>query len=484
MTGLEPYILALTLTAETAVGSGSYSPYYLVSNRHGVMDERANTAYTRACLEWKKKTHDWQLEAALDLTASAHAYHNVYLQQCYASATWRWLTMSLGSREETSMLRDFRLSSGSMAWSGNSRPIPQAKLGLNGFTDIPGLGGWLQVYLDGSYGHFLDDDYLEKEYAQYIADKTGYGRSWITTDVWFHQKKALFRTKPTLPFVFTLGIEDVVQFGGHTRNYIDPTLTDAKFNPSFGDFMRALIPVAGGSNSAGGDQSFIYGNHLGDINVLLEYQWGKDRQYRIGAYLEDPFEDGTGIRKGNGWDGLWGLEFHNQDQNAWLTGLVVEHLRTADQSGPIHWAPHDFAGQEVVTWMPGEATGADDYYNHYLYTGYSHFGMACGNPMLKSPAFNDDHYLRFVHTRVQAWHLGVEGCLFPDRLTYRILASTRRAWGTYMEPARDLERATNALVELTYHQPRWSVGASWAMDHGKLYGNNMALGLRFTYHVF
>lgn len=485
MTGIEPYILALTLSAEAAVGSGSFTPYYLVSNRHGVMDERANTGYTRAKLEWQQQRGEWQLEAALDVTASVHAYHSVFLQQCYASAAWRWLAFGAGCKEEQPLLRDQRLSSGQTVWSGNCRPIPQVKAGLNGFQNIPYLKGWVQILLEGSYGYFLDSDYLKEEYALYAADKTGYGRSWITTDVWYHQKKGYLRSRPDLPLVVTAGIEHAVQFGGHTRNYIDPALTDVNLAPKAIDFLRVLMPRSGGDNAAGGDQSFVYGNHLGNINVLVEYRFGAEREHRIGAYLEDPFEDGSGMRKGNGYDGLWGIEYHCANPDAWVTGVVAEYLQTTDQSGPIHWSPHDFAGQDIVMMMPGDATGADDYYNNYLYNGYSHFGMACGSPMLKSPAFNADHYLRFTDTRVKALHLGIEGCLKPQQLYYRVLASQRRSWGTFYCPAPDIVRGTSAMAELTYRQGKaWEVTASYAFDQGQMMGDNHALGLRFTYHVF
>lgn len=483
--------IELTLSTETAQGSGNFSPYYLVSNRNGILDRNAHTGYMRADLIWHQQVGTWQLEAAADLQIAAHANQSWYVQQLYASATWRWLNLSLGSREEKPLLRDQELSSGSTVWSGNCRPIPQIKIGTNGFVNIPYTHGWLQAYLDISYGRYLDDDYQESEFARYIADKSGYGRSWITTDVWSHQKRIAFRSHPQKPWVVTLGMEHAVQFGGHTRNFINPMMADVAYHPTLKDFFKVLWPSGGDSNSAPGDQSFVYGNHIGNINAMVQYQWGQQQSHRVGAYVENLFDDGSGMRKGNGWDGLWGLEYHRRNGHSWLNGLVVEYLQTTDQSGPIHWSPHDFSGKDVIELIANDATGADDYYNNYFYTGYTHYGMCCGSPMLKSPAFNTDHYLRFTDTRVMAWHVGINGEIWrasekdnASCLTYRGLLSTRRSWGTYEAPSMQVNDATCGLLELTYKQTRWNLTVSYAFDEGNLYGNNHAMGLRFGYRVF
>lgn len=473
--------LNLTLESEASVGDGDFSPYYLVSNRHGLLDRNSNTGYLRIQLEGDKRNGDWKTEGMVDLQASVHARSAVYLHQCYVATSWRWAQLMIGAREQQPYLRDFRLSSGNLVWSGNARPIPEIRLGIDDFITVPHTHDMLQVKLDASYGRCLDDDYLEDEYALYCQDKTGYGRSWITKGVWLHQKRMALRTNPQKPWVLTISGEHVVQFGGQIRSALVPELADASFSPKLSDFLRALLPISGGDNSAEGDQNFNYGNHVGEMSILLERQWGARQQHRVGFYLENPFEDGSGIRKGNGMDGLWGIEYHNRERNALINGIVLEYLQTTDQSGPIHWAPTDFAGQEVSTSMPKAATGQDDYYNNYFYTGYSHYGMCIGTPMLKSPAFNADHYLRFTDNRVRAWHLGIEGAY--SALSYRLLASYRQSWGTYFYPNPEVYDSTNALMELSWRHRKWQFTAGYAFDQGELYGSNHALSLRINYQI-
>ena len=486
-TGTEGFkSLTLDLSTEVSAGSGSYNPYYIVSNRHGIASPRPNNGYFRADLEGSLSKGSLFFNAGIDLQASMKAYSPFYIQQLYVEGVWKQtLAIMIGSRETNSLLRDQRLSSGSMVWSGNARPVPQLWGGTKGFITVPYTHQWLQISAGMSYGRYMDTDYQEDEYQKYLEGKTGFGRSWITTDVWSHHKHLLFRTNAEKPWYFTFGIEHAAQFGGHTRNSQDPLLSDADFSPSFADLLHVFMLSSGGSNSAVGDQNFKYGNHIGELTTQIEYQWGANNSQRIGLYGEDPFEDGSGIEKRNGWDGLWGIEYHNSAPDAWIGGIVLEYLQTTHQSGPIHWAPGDFNGQEVSSAMPQEATGQDDYYNNYFYTGYSHYGFACGSPMLKSPAFNQDHYLRFTDNRVRAWHLGIEGSLplNQEKIGYRILASHRRSWGTYYYPNPEILESTNAMLELNYQHRQWTMTAGYAFDHGGLYGNNQAFTLRFNYHL-
>ena len=57
-------------------------------------------------------------------------------------------------------------------------------------------------------------------------------------------------------------------------------------------------------------EDWVYGNHLGSMTVQLG--WNINKNHLVQVYADDPFEDGSGMRKGNGWDGLWGVEYTNK----------------------------------------------------------------------------------------------------------------------------------------------------------------------------
>ena len=72
------------LTAETAVGTGDYTAYQLVTNRHHILATRPNTAYLRGAVNVEHNfTPDLKLTSAVDMVASVHADHKTYLQQAY-----------------------------------------------------------------------------------------------------------------------------------------------------------------------------------------------------------------------------------------------------------------------------------------------------------------------------------------------------------------------------------------------------------------
>lgn len=66
----------------------------------------------------------------------------------------------------------------------------------------------------------------------------------------------------------------------------------------------------------------------------------------------------------------------------WLRNVVVEYLYTKYQSGPYN---HD----RTIN-IPDHLSGTDDYYNHGTFTGWQHWGQVIGNPLYRSPIYNDN----------------------------------------------------------------------------------------------
>ena len=80
----------------------------------------------------------------------------------------------------------------------------------------------------------------------------------------------------------------------------------------------------------------------------------------------------------NGFDGLWGLEYRSDHSNKLITGAVIEYIDFTNQSGPIHWTPNDRPGTPITS----HSSGADDYYNNYIYNGYQSRGLSIGSPFV------------------------------------------------------------------------------------------------------
>jgi hypothetical protein len=464
------------LSTETAVGTGDYTAFLLAANRHHVLGTRSHTAYLRGALNMEHQLNkDFLLSAVVDGIASVEADHKLYLQQCYLSLSTKTFSIEVGCREEKPVMRDEYLSSGSFVKGTNAKPIPQVQFTTNGFRTVKNTKDWLQVNFGAGYGKFMDSDYHEE-----LFQKIGSGNNRYSTDVYYHQKHLYFRSNPTKPFFGVVGIEHAVQFGGTYHVYSNGVLTTKEKPVNVKAFWNVILPI-GDSNYFENDaiEDWVYGNHVG----MMTYQvgWNISKHHMLQAYLDNPFEDGSGIRKGNGWDGLWGLQYTNKTPGRqYVRGAVFEFLQTTNQSGPLHWDSGDYP-EQIRYQIHDYVTGNDDYYNHYFYDGYSYYGMTPGNPLIISPIYNRNGSLLFPDNRVKAWYMGINGEI-TDNLSYLVKDFYREGWGTYNYPLPKKHYSFSALFQGTYRLGPWQFCASYAFDRGNNYGDCSSFSIRIGYH--
>lgn len=464
------------LSTETAVGSGDFTAYQLSTNRHHVLATRPNTAYLRGAVNAEHQlAEDWKLSGAVDVVASVHADHKAYLQQCYVNLSWRDFFLEAGARELQPVLRDPLLSSGAVAKGSNAKPIPQVHVGTNGFWTVPYTKGWLQVNADFGYGKLMDSDYREKQFY-----REGSGNWHYATGAMYHQKHLYFRSNPEKMFFVTAGIEHVALFGGKGYSIETGEMVVKEKPVNLKAFWKAILPT-GDSNYFENDalEDWVFGNHLGSMTVQLGWNINKDHQLQ--AYVDDIFEDGSGMRKGNGWDGLYGIEYKNKAAGRqYVRGAVVEYLQTTNQSGPLHWDNGDFP-EPIRSQITDLVTGNDNYYNHMLYGAYAHYGMAQGNALLVSPIYNKDGFANFRDNRVKAWHVAVNGEI-TDRLSYLVKGSYREGWGTYANPLAQKHHSFDAMLQGIYTTGPWQFSAAYAFDKGNIYGDCNTFNIKIGYH--
>lgn len=474
----------------TNVGSGDFAPYYFTANNHGVITQ-TNSVLARGAISHKMEREgvfSYGFAADIiggyqsateyqyyDKTSEEFTSHNLspssaWLQQLYAEARYRALFLTVGMKQHDSALLNQQLSSGDMTYSGNSRPTPEVRAGFIDFQDIPFTKGWVQVQGELSFSKSMDSDWMESHYNYY--------NSFITTNYWTNYKRIYFRTKPEKALSLTIGMQATAMFGGEYRKYSDGELINsASFDLSLSDFITSIFPIQGTGNSMIGTDTFYEGNHLGSWDIVWRYRLKNNSSIR--AYLQTPWEDGSGIGKLNGFDGLWGLEYtHHSDW--YINGVVLEYIDLTNQCGAIHYAPNDHPDSPIV----GEATGADDYYNNYMYNGYCYYGNSIGTPMIKSILYNTDGYLRITDNRIRGFHLGVNGTILPNQLSYRVLTSHRISYGTPFLPQIEIQNNTSIMVEGIYtpkQLPALAITAKFGIDSGNMYGNNVGAMLSVAY---
>lgn len=467
------------------VGDSELAPYYLSSNEGGTITQQYSALLSASLNHYMDIEKRFSWGAGIEVWggySSSTGYERnrgngqfeiqkqhparVWLQQAYVEAKYRSICAVVGQKYKSSPIVNGDLSSGDLVWSVNARPPVGVRAGFIGYQTIPFTKGWLQ--LNGEFGYFrqLDDKWLENHYNYY--------NQFIATGLWLHYKSLHFRTRTDQPVVFTIGAQSACQFAGTASYYEDGRLTySVKMDADAKAFFRTFIAGSGG-NGAG--DSFVEGNHLGTWDILLEYKLKKDRQLR--AYTQWLWEDGSGIGKMNGFDGLWGLEYRNKSNNSIISGAVIEYIDFTNQSGPIHWTPNDHPGTPITS----HSSGADDYYNNYIYNGYQNRGMSIGSPFVKSPLYNQDGYMRYRDNVMRGFHAAITGW-FSNSWGYRLMASYRKAWGTPIIPRAGSVDDFSMMAEVSCY-PKWmglGVRLQAAFDRGSLYGDNVGAKLSILY---
>lgn len=449
---------------DATFSTGQETPFWLVSNLQGLSSPKKNNGYLRlSAFHDMDTTRRFTWGAGVDVAVPWNYSSHFVIHQLYGEVKYRCLSAMLGSKEMWGCFNDPKLSSGNLMYAGNSRPIPQLRLGIFDFADIWGTRGWLGIKGYIAFGMFSDSRWQ---------------KSWVAPDskrtegVLYHSKGLWLRNGNTskFPLTFEVGIEMATQFGG--TSYENGKVI--KMPHSLRDWFKAVVPLKGDNTTPDGEQVNVQGNMTGCWNFALS--WLPMADWSVKAYFEHYFEDHSMLYIDYRWrDGLWGVEA-TLPANPFVNAVVYEFIHMKDQSGPILNDTNDKVTEQV--------SGNDNYYNHYIYSGWQHWGMGIGNPLTISPIFNADHQLMFRSNRLIGHHLGFSGQP-TTQIGYRVLLSYTRNWGTYRAPLETKMDNFNALAEVTWTPSvkklkGWQGTFSIAGDSGKLLGNSFGIGIRIS----
>ncbi|MBR0036347.1 MAG: hypothetical protein IJP70_01765 [Bacteroidales bacterium] len=498
----------LQQTYETQISlSNSKTPLWLNANKYGLSSLNHDNGYFRGTLEYNHNTQSkrWSYGAGVDLVVpvgyKSKGYKDSYtshiiIQQLYADIRYRNFVLSAGSRQLPLFLKYQGLSSGSQTLGINARPIPQVRLGLDHWWNIPGLHKWVSVMAHGSYGVLTDGEWEES-----FAKGSGYKYNKWTR---YHEKAGYIRFGNTDRFPLTgiFGLEKAAEFGGYLYHWggTDQNGYTAheklRLKSNLRSYWNALVP--GGSDTS--DKTFhnAEGNQLG--SWIVRFDWTTPR-YVIGLYADHFFEDHSSMffldydGYGNGADydtkkDFKFLLYELQDlmigidvkfsHCKFVNGAVIEFINTKYQSGPVYH-DHNIGNSDHIG-------GIDDYYNHSRLSGWQHWGQAIGNPLYRSPLYNSNGYIGCSDNRFCAWHFGLEGN-FLSPLSYRVLYTWQQGVGTYRMPFIHKNENTSILAELKFRMPEssslhhFNFLCSYGADFGRLLGNNSGIQLTVQYKL-
>ena len=462
------------------------TPLWLNANKYGLSSLDKQNGYARASVI-RPLSNDfdrrWGIGYGVDVAVPVNYTSKVIVQQAFVEARWLHGVLSVGSKEYEMELKNNQLSSGSQALGINARPVPQVRIALPAYWTLPFGHDWLHLKGHIAYGKMTDDNWQH----EFTGRKSKYADG-----VLYHSKAGyLMIGNPDrfYPLSLELGLEMACTFGGTAYAFHgDGSMIVRKGGVGFKDFWHAFVP--GGGDVGEGQYANIAGDQLGSWVARLNYEAD---MWKFHLYLDHFFEDHSqmlhidydGYGSGEEWNVKKDRRFllyHFKDfmlggelelkYGSWLRGIVLEYIHTKDQSGPIN---HD-----RTKGISDHVAGIDNYYNHYILTGWQHWGQVIGNPLYRSPIYNTDGTIEVKNNRFKAVYLGVNGSP-TEKLDYRVLASYQEGFGTYSDAYTHKRHNVSFMTEVTCHLPRkWSVRGAYGMDFGSILGHNAGFQLTIS----
>lgn len=466
---------------QTTLSAGDHTPLWLHSNRYGLSSLKRTNGYLRGAVERPLRVDSmrrWGIGYGLDIALAAGFTSTLVVQQAYGEVRWLKGVLTVGSKEYPMELRNPELSTGPQTLGINARPIPQVRLALPEYWKIPYTKGWLHLKGHIAYGMQTDDQW-QKDFT--------HCQSRYTKHSLYHSKAGYLKIGKEdgwYPVSLELGLEMACQFGGTAYN-VDEITPEVQSAHGLKSFWHAFMPLGSDATDAGWNNA--EGNHLGSWLIRLNFDF--DRWY-LGIYADHFFEDNSSMLhvSYNGWgegdeqsvkkekryfvhafkDWQLGAELKLKHAR-WVNNVVAEFMYTKYQGGPVYHDHTKAIGEHLC--------GRDNYYNHSLQTGWQHWGEVMGNPLYRSPIYNDDGTVRVLNNRFVAWHLGLAGDP-TERMHYRLLATWQRSFGTYDDLFRDPQETVSLLGEVNYRLPKcWLLKGAFGFDTGKTYGKNFGVQL-------
>jgi len=391
------------------------------------------------------KLFDWGV--SFEGRANLGQGSNLTLIEGYGKVHLGIFELRAGRSKKITGLCDTTLTSGSWSISGTNLGIPEVELSVRDFWTLPILG---QLFaFKGNFSHGWMGDL---RMARYILLDT------VTATSYLHQKSLYGRFgKPSWRLKLYAGFNHEVVWGDEQEYYLDDyTLTPAQ---------TYYYVVSGKRYSNGYIQDERQGNHLGSIDLGLEYEFSK---VRLIIYRQNFYDAGALAYLANIQDGLNGIVLHNlhrgRMKGVW-DKILLELLYTKNQAGE--------------PWSPQTGSPYEPYYNHGQYiTGWSYQESGLGTPFIGTRSYINENLAThpedyFVNNRVMALHFGVEGTV--KNLDYMLKASWSKNYGTYR--TTDEEQSTGIINPGEYGLFGEQVQFSSFMGVNRAFSNGLILGL-------
>lgn len=392
----------------TIISSGSTTPFLLRSNQYGLVPTKSGIGYLNISLNKdydslytiNKKLKRFGYGYGLEVHTNLGKSNQFLLPVAYAKIRYGAFEFYGGRRREIQGLVDTLGTMGSYIWSGNALPMPKLEISIPTYTPIMNNG---LIAIKGNFAHGW------------------FGKGDSVQNVWLHQKSFYARIgKPNWKVHMIGGFNHQVQWAGYPTKpfYDEPSdQTISRFSTDFTTYIQVISGVSlnnkgqGAASGAPVNEALNRaGNHLGSLDIGLHIGLS---HYKILAYRQSFFEDGSLFYLNNIRDGLYGLSISTE--NKIITKLCLEYLDTRSQGG------------ELFEWTP-ELRGRDNYFNNSLYRdAWTYKEQTIGNPMISTDRIQSLNTINYeypiVNNRLTAISLHIFYTLLETKLRSQLISS-------------------------------------------------------------
>lgn len=435
------------------VKTGTQKPFWLISNQGGRYHPDNSSLFgglyigseVRRQNDFFEPVEDTVRKLQVDYGVEAFNRYNgdydLRLQQYYADISWWYFNLQAGARKETFGNQYDPLSSGSLLYSENARPIPKVAVSSD-YIPVPFSKGYIEFKGYLAHGWFEKDRYTESPFL--------------------HHKNVYVKVGGDFPVNAHYGFHHYAMWGGVSPVY-------GQLPDGWNAYKKIFMAEKGDKeNAPTSEVTNSLGNHLGSRNIGLNYQ---EENFGLQLYWQTIFEDGSGKRWRNIEDGLWGVAYKNRKKSnkPLIERALYEFLHTTDQSGERHEIDGKIVG------------GNDNYFNHGIYSsGWTNHGYSIGTSLITSPVIDRKSSGQIMlNNKVIAHHLGIKGWL-TNNLYYRARMTYSTNYGTNNNPFEPAKKEYSVLTEFNYQlpeQPDWQFKMKLTADFGDMFGKNFGVYL-------
>lgn len=475
------------LTAEVelqAIGTSNHAvPFWFRANQGGSIP---NSGYSSSFIgkfgknyTKEKKKMDWMF--AFEGRSNASKNPKLLLIEAFAAVKKGAFQIKAGrAKDQTGLLGDSSLSSGSFAISGNALGIPKLEISIPDYTPLPFLGNFISI--KGNFAHgWIGTISVSDTIGAYHGTTIPIPSKSSKAKTFLHQKSLYLKLGyPSWRLKLMGGFSHQV-FWGDERKVYGPNFSLSSLETFF---YVATGKTYGNSNDIPNSK---IGNQLGSIDGGVSYDFDA---LNVTMFRQNFYDVGALSRLANIRDGLTGLAITNTKEikrDIFLKRLVVEFFYSKNQAGEV--------------WSKATNSGDEDYYNNYYYPqGWSYRGLNLGNPLItrkddaKEGQASDPHN-EFINNRVKALHFGLEASIKTYDVRYKFTYSrnygtfststTGRSTGSERFPPiygifTPVSQLSNYLEISRTFKGGITAGTAIALDNGRLLSNSHGAILKLS----